>query len=127
MKENIKISDAEWQVMKIIWEKPLVTSGEILEKLKTSVKWSPTTVYTLLTRLVNKGAIEIKAGSSPNQYHAIVSQKEIREEESRNFLGKIFDGSLKLMLSHMVEEQSISENEVKELMDILEQSRKKEK
>ncbi|MDP4093210.1 MAG: BlaI/MecI/CopY family transcriptional regulator [Bacillota bacterium] len=127
MKETIKISDAEWQVMKVIWAKSPIASNEIVEILKKTTKWSPTTVYTLINRLVNKKAIRVEAGSTPNICYPLVSQEEIRHEESKNFVSKVFDGSLSLMLAHMVDEQTLSDEEIDELKHILDKSRDKRK
>jgi len=123
MKNIPKISDAEWQVMKIIWEKENIASSEIVEILKPITKWSSTTIYTLLTRLVNKKAVAIKEGSSPHLYYPLISQKEIRTEEGKFFLKKIFDGSLNLMLANFLENEKLSEEEIEELKHVLEKSK----
>ncbi|HEX2925228.1 MAG TPA: BlaI/MecI/CopY family transcriptional regulator, partial [Ruminiclostridium sp.] len=123
--KTIKISDAEWQVMKVIWGKSPIASSEIVEILKPVTKWSPTTIYTLINRLVNKKAIAIEEGSSPNKCYPLISQQEFRQEESRNFLSRVYDGSLNLMLANIVEEQKLSDNEIDELKRILDESRKR--
>ncbi|MCX7708678.1 MAG: BlaI/MecI/CopY family transcriptional regulator [Clostridia bacterium] len=119
MKKMPKISDAEWQVMKVLWEGAPMTSSEIVEKLKPLTHWSPTTIYTLITRLVNKKAVEIDAGYSPYICKPLISQNEVRKEESKSFLKKVYDGSLNLMLTNMVDDEKLSDNEIEELKKIL--------
>ena len=126
MKETIRISDAEWQVMKIIWNKAPVTSSEILEELKPVTKWSTTTIYTLINRLVKKKAIAVEKGSSPYVCRPLVDQKDLRREERTSFLKRVYDGSLNLMVANMVEE-GLSDEEIDELKDILERSRDRRK
>lgn len=127
MKEKIKISDAEWQVMKVIWERAPITSSEIVEALKTVTKWSPTTIYTLINRLVNKKAVRIEEGSSPYICYPLISQEEFSREESKSFLRKVYSGSLNLMLSNIVKEHGLSDEEIDELKRILDESKKKGK
>lgn len=125
MKEIPKISDAEWQVMKVLWNKSPLTSSEIVEILKPATKWSSTTIYTLISRLVNKKAIEIEEGSSPYICRPIISKEECTKKECKSFLKKIYDGSLNLILSSIVDEQKLSDDEIEELKQILDKSKKK--
>lgn len=118
-----KISDAEWQVMKVLWEKGPITSSEIVEILKPITKWSSTTIYTLINRLVNKKAVGIKEGSSPYICYTLISQEEIRIEESQSFLKKVFDGSLNLMLLNFLKNDKLSQKEIEELKRILEDNK----
>jgi len=122
-----KISDAEWQVMKVLWEKSPITSSEIVEKLKPVTKWSPTTIYTLITRLVNKKAVAIEEGSSPYICHPLVSREELRREESKSFLKKVYDGSLNLLLSNIVEDEMLTDKEIEELKQILDEGRNRKR
>jgi BlaI family penicillinase repressor len=117
------ISDAEWQVMKVLWGKAPITSSEIVEILKPISRWSATTIYTLISRLVSKKAIAIEEGTSPYLCYPLISQKDIRLEESKSFLKKVYDGSLNLMLVNMLEEQSLTDNEIDELKQILDKMR----
>lgn len=119
MKKLPKISDAEWHIMKILWDKAPVTSSEIVEKLRPLTGWSPTTIYTMITRLVNKKLVAIEAGSSPYVCRPLVSQEETRREESKSFLKKVYDGSLNMMLSNMVLDRKLSDQEIDELKKIL--------
>lgn len=125
--KNPKISDAEWQVMRVLWEKAPITSSEIAEILKPVTKWSTTTVYTLITRLVNKKAVAIEEGTSPYVCRPLVSREELQREESKSFLKKVYDGSLNLMLANFIEEQGLSEGEIEELKKILDESRDRRK
>ncbi len=123
MKDMPKISDSEWEVMKVLWDKSPLTSSEIVEILKPVTKWSPTTIYTLISRLVNKKAIGIKEGSSPYICYPLVSRKDCSKKEYSSFIKKVYNGSLNLMLSNLVEEQDLSEEDIEELKKILDKSK----
>lgn len=127
MERSPKISDAEWQVMKVLWDKSPITSSEIVEILKPAMKWSPTTIYTLINRLVNKKALEIEEGSSPYKCYPIISQKECIREENKSFLKKVYDGSINLMLANIVEGEKLSDKEIEELKKILDGSKDRKK
>jgi len=123
MKELPKISDAEWQVMKVLWNKSPLTSSEIVETLKPVTKWSPTTIYTLISRLVNKKAIRIEEGSSPYICYPLISREEYAQKEYKSLLKKVYDGSLNLMLSSIIKENELSDEEIEQLKDILDKSK----
>ncbi|KLU63513.1 penicillinase repressor [Peptococcaceae bacterium CEB3] len=125
MSDSPRISDSELEVMKILWEKAPLTSLEIVKALRST--WSPTTIYTLLTRLVNKKAVMIEEGSSPYVCKPLLSQQEYRRDSRRSFLKKAYNGSLNLMLINILEEEELSETEIDELKRILNGSRKKER
>ncbi|OLN26406.1 BlaI/MecI/CopY family transcriptional regulator [Desulfosporosinus metallidurans] len=127
MNKTSKISDAEWQVMRILWEKAPITSSEIVEILRLRTGWGPTTIYTLINRLVNKKAITIDKGSSPNVCRPLLSQQGCRREERNFFLKKVYDGSLNLLLMNILEDEELSEVEIDELKHILDGSKNKER
>ena len=127
MNKNLRISDSEWRVMRILWEKAPITSLEIVGLLRKDTGWSPTTIYTILTRLVKKNAIVIEEGSSPYTYRPLLSRQEYRRETRKSFLQKAYDGSLNLMLMNILEEEELSEADIDELKRILETSAKKER
>ena len=127
MNEIPKISDSEWEVMKIIWEKAPIASNEIVRELKSLMKWRDTTIYTLISRLANKNIIEINKESSPNLCRPLLSQKECIREERQSFIKKIYNGSLSLMLTNFVEEDELTDEDIKELKSILDKSQSRRK
>lgn len=114
-----KISDAEWQVIKVLWEKSPLTSTEIIEKLKFETKWNPKTIHTLIGRLVKKNAIGVEKGQSFNQYYPLVSEKDCIRVEMKSFIQKAYDGSLKMLLTNFIRDEKLSKEEIEELKRIL--------
>lgn len=120
-----KISDAEWQVMKVIWDKSPITQGEIVEALKPVTGWSTTTIYTMINRLIKKDVVAIEEGSSPYKCIPLIAKDVLIGEESKSFIKRVYDGSLNLLMSSIVEQNELSDGEIEELKKILDKSKKK--
>jgi len=119
MKELPRISDAEIEVMKILWEKSPVTSSEIVEKLSETNNWKPQTIKTLIERLVKKKVVGHESSGRAYLYKPLVKKSEYASYESRTFLSKIFDGTLTSMFAHFVDNQELSKEEYEQLKTIL--------
>jgi BlaI family penicillinase repressor len=116
-----KISDAEWQVMDVVWSgaAPL-TAGEIVESLTQTTKWNPRTIKTMLNRLVKKGALGFEAEANRYLYRPAVSRDACVREESRSFLQRVFGGDVAPMLAHFVEDARLTPKQIAELRKLLE-------
>ena len=118
--KNLSISESEWKVMKILWEKPDLTLKEIAASLDET-DWSYTTIRTLVTRLMEKGAISADKSSSNNfRYYPAVSESECKLKEVNRFLSRVFDGSISMLVSTLTKDSNLTEEEQKELMNIIE-------
>ncbi len=118
--KNISISESEWKVMKVLWERPNLTLKEIAAGLEES-EWSYTTIRTLVTRLMEKGALSADKKSANNfLYYPVVSEKECKSKETNRFLSRVFDGSISMLVSTLTKDSNLTEEEQKELMNIIE-------
>jgi BlaI family transcriptional regulator, penicillinase repressor len=120
MKQIPRISDAEWTVMKVLWNRSPLPASEIIEALAKAESWAPKTVKTLLNRLVKKGAVGFAQEGRAYLYRPLVSESACATAASEAFLARVFGGSLQPMLAHFVEEKRLSSKEVKELKRLLE-------
>ena len=120
MKDVPKISEAEWQVMKVLWEKSPLTANEIVAKLEVASRWNPRTIKTLLNRLKNKKAVGFEQDSRVYNYFPLVSQEECARIERDSLLTRVYNGALQPLLAAFLEEQSLSKKEIDELKKILE-------
>ncbi|EHI99268.1 transcriptional repressor, CopY family [Clostridium sp. DL-VIII] len=125
MNEIPKISNAEWEVMKIIWNHSEITSVNIIHELQDKVEWKPTTIKSLINRLLNKNVISFKKLGNEYLYFSLVPEDECIKLESQSFINKVFNGSIKSMLLNFVESKEISEADIEDLKNILKQSNKK--
>ena len=116
-----KISETEWEIMRIIWATHPVTAAEVIEKLSaTDPSWHPKTARTLLSRLVQKKALDCRLESRVYVYTPKVSEQQCVDAVSQSFLERVFGGSLKPMFAHFVERQKLSNKDLDELKQLLE-------
>ena len=118
VQKNINISEAELEVMKVIWNKKTpITSLDIGEAFEDK-GWKKTTIGTFLTRLVEKGALSAEKHGKLYYYTPLISQKEYRKFRTRSLISSLYGGSIKDFAVSLFEEQSISDEELKELKAI---------
>jgi len=121
------ISDAEYQVMKIIWANAPISTNEVVEKLEKTTDWKPKTIQTLLSRLVKKEALNYEKDGRVFVYTPLVQESEIVERESNTFLNRFYDGTLNSMIVNYIEQDKLSEDDINELKNILEMKLSKER
>ncbi|MFS1514731.1 BlaI/MecI/CopY family transcriptional regulator [Chengkuizengella sp. SCS-71B] len=124
MKDFIKISEAEWKIMKVLWRVSPLTSAEIIEALKKDTSWSPKTIHTLISRLVKKEAIGVKKGSRFKLFSPLVTEEECKSLEAKSFLEKVYSGSVKMFIANFIKDEKLSQEEIEELERILEEKKR---
>jgi BlaI family transcriptional regulator, penicillinase repressor len=126
MKGIPKISETEWEVMRVVWDHHPLTAAEVIQRLtEREPSWHPKTVRTLLGRLVHKRALKYEAQGRAYVYEPGVSESECIAAASESFLDRVFGGSLKPMLAHFVERQKLTREDLEELSDLLERGAQK--
>src|SRR5580692_234322 len=115
----IKISESEWQVMSVAWQKAPVSAAEVVEALERQKGWHSRTTRTLLDRLVKKQALKIRSEGKPNLYEPLISMEAAMRQESQSFLQRVFGGEPVPMLLHLVGEAKLSKKDIKRLKDML--------
>lgn len=124
MKSLPQISEAEFEVMKIIWNHAPINTNEITEMLSKTTTWSPKTIHTLIKRLVNKGAISYEKDGRVFVYTPRIKENEYIENESSHFLKRFYNGDITRMLSSFMENNKLSKAEIKILRTMLSSNRK---
>ena len=119
MKKLPKISAAEWEVMKVLWDQPPLVAGQIVELLSSQKDWNHRTIKTLLARLVKKGALAYRAEAKRYFYAAKIKKEDVISYESQSFLDRVFDGVTMPMLAHFVKTTKMSPEEIQQLKAIL--------
>ena len=89
-----QISEAEFEVMKIVWKYAPINTNEITEKLFQTTDWSPKTIQTLIKRLVSKKALTYEKQSRVFVYTPLVKEDEYIRQESNTFLKRYYDGNI---------------------------------
>ena len=109
MKALPQISEAEYEVMKIVGQSAPVSTNEITEKLVKTTSWSPKTIQTLIKRLVTKGVLSYEKQSRVFVYTPLVGEEEYINHASNSFLKRFYDGNLSAMLSAYLDQDRLSE------------------
>ena len=117
--QHINLTDAEWNVMECLWEKSPRTGRETIEYLKERMGWSRSTTLTLLRRMEEKGAVGSELSGEVKQFIPLISREQAAIQETEDFLGRVYKGSLGMMLSSFTNKQTLSKNEIDELYSIL--------
>lgn len=122
-----RLPDSELEIMLIIWEldKP-VTRVEIEEQMGGERKLSPTTVLSFLSRLQEKGFLEVKKSGKNNVYIAIIDKETYMQKESKNILKRLYQNSAKNFLAALYDGDSLSDEDLKELEDYISNKRKEQ-
>lgn len=121
MKSVPQISDAELEVMKILWELGEARSSLVVERLSQTTEWKAKTIQTLITRLTAKGAIKAEKTGKAYVYSPLVSENDYRAYANDSFLQKIYNGSINLMLASFVKENKISKADIERLKKLLDE------
>ena len=115
-----KISEVEWEIMRVVWARSPLAASDIIDALASSdASWHPRTAKTLLNRLVKKGALGFRKEGRSYLYRPLVAEKDCVDVASASFLDRVFGGSLKPMLAHFVEHRKLSRREIEELKRLL--------
>jgi BlaI family penicillinase repressor len=116
----VKISNAEREVMKIVWNKDEeVTAADIIKELGDKNKWKLTTVLTLANRLVEKNVLKVRKEKRVNYYSANVSRDEYKSYQANDFIDNVYGGSVKSLIASLYDNKKIDETDIKELKNWL--------
>ncbi len=94
MKSLPQISEAEFEVMKIVWKHAPISTNEITDRLVKTTTWSPKTIQTLIKRLVTKGVLTYEKQSRVFVYTPLVGEDEYIGQESNSFLNRFYGGNI---------------------------------
>lgn len=125
MRNLPQISEAEFEIMKIVWKHAPINTNEITEKLLQTTTWSPKTIQTLIKRLVTKGVLSYEKQSRVFVYTPMVKENEYIGQESTSFLKRYYDGDITAMLSAYIENDKLSKTEIEHLRSLLSKRSKK--
>ena len=126
MEKNIpSISESEWEIMNVLWDKAPQTANDIILSLQESTDWKPKTIRTLLDRLVQKDVVGVNKDQRVYTFYPLYSQEECQRAETESFINRIYGGTLKSMLVQFIQEDTLSDDDVNELRFILNKKPKK--
>jgi len=122
MKELPKISEAELEVMKVLWVESPQTANEIIERLESTTDWKPKTIRTLINRLVQKEAVSYHQEKGRlYTYYPLVSQESYLQVETKSLLKRFYGAAFKPLLVNFLKEEKLSSEDINELKRILDE------
>ncbi|MED2795502.1 MULTISPECIES: BlaI/MecI/CopY family transcriptional regulator [Bacillus cereus group] len=122
MKELPKISEAELEVMKVLWSNSPQTANEVIEALEVKMDWKPKTIRTLINRLVQKEAVAYHQDKGRMYaYYPLVSQDNYLQVETKSLLKRFYGAAFKPLLVNFLKEEKLSSEDINELKRILDE------
>ncbi|MFC8685796.1 BlaI/MecI/CopY family transcriptional regulator [Brevibacillus porteri] len=119
-----KISEAEWEIMKIIWKNNPINAENIALLLPDEIEWTDQTVRTFINRLLKKKVIGFEKSGRSYKYFPLISEKECIKAESQSFLKRVFSGAADMMMANFLEDVKLSQKEIEHLQKILNEKQK---
>src|ERR1700761_2995918 len=124
MKTIPRISDAEWEILSVLWKKSPLTAAEVFAAIANKA-WKLNTVRTFLARLEKKGAVRSQDREDDAKwFRPVLSREACVRRESDSFLRRVFEGGTGALLLHFAGNQRLSDRELAELEAMLAQKRK---
>lgn len=117
--KRINLTSAEWNVMETLWENSPLTGRETTDLLEERMGWNRSTTLTLLRRLEEKGAIQSDDEGRKKVFFPIITREDAALQETEDFLERVYNGSVSMMLSAMTKKQALSKAEIDQLYAVL--------
>ncbi len=118
-KPLIELTEGEWEIMKVVWEKQPCTAGTVQEKLIKSRDRAYSTVKTTMDRMAEKGLLTIEKIRNLQLFRACISEVDAKRGEFRKMLKRAFDGALTPMMQFLIEHEGLSKKEASQLRKLV--------
>lgn len=119
MKRDISLSDGEWKLMHLLWEEAPRTIAQLVAALRNDTGWTKGTVFMMLARMADKGAVRAETGGRAKLYYPVWEKEDAAFRATENFLSKVYDGSVGLLVASMAGQKALSKEDIDELYAVL--------
>lgn len=110
-----RISDSELRLLHVLWDESPLGASEIAERLPGELGWSQTTVKTLLSRLVAKGALEAEPQGRRYLYRPLVERETVAAGQAGGLVDRLFGGRVSPLVAQLAEQREIDPDDLAEL------------
>jgi BlaI family penicillinase repressor len=110
-----RISDSELQLLQLLWEDSPLGASELAERLPPELGWSPTTVKTLLARLVAKGALAAEPQGRRFLYRPLIAREKVAGRQLGGLIDRLFGGRVSPLVAQLAEQRQIDPEDLAEL------------
>ena len=115
------ISNAEFEVLDVLWDDYPATSSDIVERLNHKKPWHDKTVKTLLSRLVKKGVVDFDKAQRQYLYRPLIAREDYTKKEATSFVSRLFKGKVAPLVAGFANQNSLSQQDVDELKALIKQ------
>ena len=116
---SLKISQAELEIMKVLWRRDGLTASDVYDALDAHKDWTSRTVKTLLARLVEKGALTTTEDGRRYRYSVAVSETDYKTKAAGQFVDHIFSGRAAPLVAHLADSRGLTDEDIAELEELL--------
>ena len=118
-KKATRISEAEMQLLQLLWAESPLGASEIAERVQSEKGWSITTVKTLLSRLVAKGAVTAQPYGRRYLYQPAIERDAVAADQARGLIDRLFGGRVSPLVAQLAEKNHLSDDDLAELEAIV--------
>lgn len=119
MPAKVEISNAEWEIMRLLWTLKSATSRQLIKLLSAKFQWKPATVKTLLRRLADKKIVRIEKNGRVFTYYPNIPEQETIEHQLMDSVGKICQMHVGRTLDEVIKEVPLTQDDILRLQETL--------
>ena len=123
-KPAVELTEAEWEIMKVVWAKEPCAAGTVQEVLAKSSDRAYSTVKTTMDRMAEKGFLEIEKIRNLQLFRPLISEVDAKRGEFRKMLKRAFNGALTPMMQFLIEHEGLSKEDASQLRKLVSKAEK---
>ena len=120
-----EIAEAEWIIMKVVWEHEPCAAGTVQEEMANSKGWAYATVKTTMDRMARKGFLKVDRIRNLQLFSSCITPVDAKRLEFRKMLKRAFDGALTPMMQFLIEHESLSTKQAAQLRKLIGKAKSK--
>ncbi len=124
-KPAVELTQAEWEIMKVVWEKEPCAAGTVQEAMAKKRDRAYSTVKTTMDRMTEKGFLQIEKIRNLQLFRSCISEVAAKRGEFRKMLKRAFDGALTPMMQFLIEHEGLSKAESAQLRKLVNKAKNK--
>ena len=124
-KSAVELTQAEWEIMKVVWEKEPCAAGTVQETMAKKRDRAYSTVKTTMDRMTEKGFLQIEKIRNLQLFRSCISDVDAKRGEFRKMLKRAFDGALTPMMQFLIEHEGLSKTESAQLRKLVNKAKKR--
>ena len=122
-KKNYELTEAEWAIIKAVWDNQPCAAPTVQETLESQKGWSYSTVKTMMDRMVTKGLLKTERIRNLILYRPAITKKDAQKGEVMRAVKRAFNGALTPMMQFLLENNKLSKNQLDELEALIKKKR----